>query len=97
MPIMEARIMPPNTGVPTSRPRELSGACRNHQGPQAKDKGERRHHDGTETLSRPVSCRVRRATPCSRFSLANSTIRMPFFAASPISTTMPIWRVKVEG
>ena len=35
-------------------------------------------------------------TPCSRCSLANSTIRMPFLAARPISTTMPIWRVEIE-
>ncbi len=27
----------------------------------------------------------------SRCSLANSTIRMPFLAASAISTTRPIW------
>ena len=37
-----------------------------------------------------------RGTPCSRRSFANSTIRMPFFAASPISTTMPIWRIEIE-
>ena len=29
--------------------------------------------------------------PSSRSWLANSTIRMPFFAASPTSITMPIW------
>jgi hypothetical protein len=29
--------------------------------------------------------------PASRCSLANSTIRMPFFAASAINTTRPIW------
>jgi len=28
---------------------------------------------------------------CSCFSLTKCTIRMPFLAASPIRTTMPIW------
>ena len=30
-------------------------------------------------------------TPSARRSLANSTIRMPFLAASAISTTSPTW------
>ena len=30
-------------------------------------------------------------TPLSRSWLANSTIKMPFFAAKPINITMPIW------
>ena len=30
-------------------------------------------------------------SPCSRRALANSTIRMAFFAASAIRTTRPIW------
>ena len=38
----------------------------------------------------PISAASRIGNPASRCSLANSTIRMPFFAAKAISTTMPI-------
>ncbi len=38
----------------------------------------------------PSTAASRMLSPASRRSLANSTIRMPFFAASAISTTSPI-------
>jgi hypothetical protein len=43
MPMNDAKIMPPNTGVPTSR-RQLRRAGGHNQRVEAEDKRERGHH-----------------------------------------------------
>ena len=91
MPTSEAASMPPNTGVPTAR-RESMAA------PVAVISGTR---PSTKAMEVIITARNRSRAPsiaasrmerwrCSRASLANSMIRMPFFAASAISTTRPI-------
>ncbi len=83
--------MPQNTGVPTAR-RLISEA------PSAITSGSRPRMNARLVImtARNRSREPRIAAswidlPCSRCSLANSMIRMPFFAARAISTTMPIW------
>ncbi len=83
--------MPPNTAVPT--PRRL-----NMPAPVAITSGIRPAMNAKLVI---ITARKRSRAPsiaassierpCSRRSLAYSTIRMPFLAASAISTTRPIW------
>ena len=86
----EDASIPANTGVPTSR-RLISAA------PWAITSGTRPRMNATDVIitarnraRAPLTAASRMLSPASRRSLANSTIRMPFFAASAISTTRPI-------
>ncbi len=87
----EAASMPANTGVPTSR--RLIWAA-----PVAMTSGTRPRTKATEVIitARNRVCGAERwrprvsRRPARGWSLANSTIRMPFLAASAISTTRPI-------
>ena len=92
MPSSEAASMPPKTGGADAAPAEHRRTLRDHQREEADDEGEARHHHRAEPqLARPSTAASMIDMPCSRRSLANSMIRMPFLAASAISTTMPIW------
>ena len=91
MPIELAASMPPNTAVPTAL-RLISAA------PVATTSGSRPRMKAIEVIITarnricdPSAAASRIESPASRCSLANSTIRMPFLAASAISTTRPIW------
>ena len=91
MPAIAAASMPPNTAVPTARRLAAPAPVRDHQRHEAEDEGEAGHHDGAEAQLRGLHRGVRdRHCPCVACSIANSTIRMAFLAASAISTTMPI-------
>ena len=89
MPISDAASMPPKTGVPTAR-RDAEAA------PVAMISGTRPRMKATEVIitarkrkRAPSTAASRIGRPASRCSFANSTMRMPFFAASAISTTSP--------
>ncbi len=83
-------IMPKNTAVPS--------ACRiSWPGPLAKTSGttpRMKANDviriGRSRVRAACSAAVQRVSPRSSSCLANSTIRIAFFAASPTSTTSPI-------
>ena len=91
MPNTDAASMPPNTGVPTARRLLRPGADRDDQRQQAEDEGEARHHHRAEPQAAASMAAASMSLPGARCSTANSTIRMPFLAASAISTTRPIW------
>ncbi len=92
-----AAIMPAKTGVPTE--------CRlNLAAPVAVTSGTSPRTNATEVIitarnrvRAPSSAASRMPMPSSRRSLANSTIRMPFLAASAISTTKPICPYRSSG
>ena len=90
MPMEVAAIMPANTAVPTRAPAQHRGAVGGDQRHQPEDERDRGHHHGAEPRARAHHAGSRIDMPASRCSLANSTIRMPFLAASAISTTRPI-------
>ena len=91
MPRNDAAIMPPNTAVPTAR--WVAAPA-----PEAITSGTSPRMKANDVI---MTARKRRlaalmaaatiSSPCRRCSMANSTIRMAFLAASAISTTMPIW------
>ena len=85
--------MPPATAVPTELRASAPGAGGEHQRQHAEDERERRHQDRPQPDARGLDRRLddrhaRAARSCS----ANSTIRIAFFAARPISMTSPIWQ-----
>ena len=71
--------------------RRRAGAGRDPQRQTAEDEGERRHQDRPQPQRAPSSAAVTVSAPASRRALANSTIRIAFFAARPISITIPTW------
>ena len=90
MPTVLAASIPANTGVPTAR--RLTCAA-----PLAVTSGTRPRMNAMlviitarNRVFAPNCAASEIDSPASRRSLANSTIRMPFFAASAISTTRPI-------
>ena len=91
-----AASMPPNTPVPIERRAAAPGADREHERQHAQHEGERGHHDRPEAQPRRLEARRRagdRPFACS--CAANSTIRIAFFAARPISTTQPDLEIHV--
>src|SRR6202043_3440922 len=89
-PMNEAKIMPPNTGVPTSRRASCEAPTATTRGSRPRMKANDVIITGRKRCLAPSVAASSNGTPCSRFSFANSTIKMPFLAASPISTMMPI-------
>ena len=96
MPRNDAAIMPPNTAVPTAR--WVAAPA-----PVAITSGTRPRMKANDVI---ITARKRRcgrlgrggddvAAAARARSIANSTIRMAFLAASAISTTMPIWAIDV--
>ena len=84
--------MPLITTVPRMRREAAPDPVGDPQRHAAEDEGERGHQDrpqpqlrAFERRGRPRPCRLR-----SR-NFANSTIRIAFLAARPISMTTPIW------
>ena len=70
----------------------LSGAAGKTSGITPRIERERRHQDRSQPDARRFDGRVTIDLPCARNFSANSTIRIEFFAASPISITSPIWQ-----
>ncbi len=96
MPITVASVMPPTTTVPRMRRDTAPEPLAVHSGRATEDERQRRHHDGAEAQPRCVQRRIRRCSGRSRNStFANSTIRIAFFAESPISMTRPMVREDV--
>ena len=92
MPTVMATSMPKKTPVPM--PCRLADP-----GPDAKTSGSRPRMNESDvmTIGRNRRCIAVIAAetascPFSTSSLANSTIRMAFFATSPTSITSPIWK-----
>ena len=91
MPNTEAAIMPPNTGVPTARRLAAPAPTAMTSGSRPRMKAKLVIITGRKRSRAPSIAESSRPTPLRRWSTANSTIRMPFLAASAISTTRPIW------
>ena len=87
----EAASMPPNTGVPTARRLAAPAPAAITSGTRPRMKAKLVIITGRKRSRAPSIAASVIDRPRSRCSLANSTIRMPFLAASAISTTMPIW------
>ena len=81
------RIIPPNTAVPSELRAALPAPDREHQRRDAQDERDRGHEDRPQPRLGGALTAVTASTPCSRIWLANSTIRIAFFDASPISIT----------
>jgi len=90
-PIELATIMPANTAVPTARRLSMAAPVAQTSGISPKMNAIEVINTARIRILAPSDAASRMESPDSRASLANSTIRMPFFAASAISTTMPIW------
>ena len=74
-------------------PARRAGARREHQRQHAKDERERRHENRPQPLRAPPPSPLRECScPWARSSLANSTIRIAFFAASPTTVIRPTWK-----
>ena len=90
IPNSDAAIMPPNTGVPTAWRVMAPAPLGNDQRQQSEDERETGHHHRAKPQARRFNGGSLMSFPSCRCSTANATIRMPFFAASAISTTSPI-------
>ena len=90
MPMNDAQIMPPKTGVPTFRRASREGPSATTKGSSPRMKAKDVIITGRNRSLAPSVAASSNGMPSARRSLANSTMRMPFFAANPISTTMPI-------
>ena len=75
-------------GVTAGRP----GTRGEYQGQHAENEGQGGHQDRAEAGSPAVMAACTASTPLSTSTLANSTMRMAFLAASPSSVTSPIWK-----
>jgi hypothetical protein len=82
--------MPANTGTLTFLRASMAAPVATTSGRSPRMKAKEVTITGRKRRRAPSVAASRSGTPCARRSFANSTIRMPFFAASPISTTMPI-------
>jgi hypothetical protein len=90
IPKTEAAIMPPNTGVPTAWRVAAPAPCAMTRGKSPKMKAKLVIITGRNRKLAASMAAATMSLPCSRCSTANATIRMPFLAASAISTTNPI-------
>ena len=83
--------MPLKTAMPSATRISAPAPLAQHQRHHAEDEGERRHQDRPQPQPARLDGRLERGLALRpRSCLANSTIRMAFLAARPISTTRPI-------
>ncbi len=82
--------MPPNTGVPTFLRASSDAPVATTKGRRPRMKANDVIITGRKRRRAPSVAASNSGTPLSLCSFANSTMRMPFFAARPINTTMPI-------
>ena len=88
-----AASMPPITPVPDRCARAGARAGRDRERQHAEDERERGHQDRAGSAAAPPRApRPTSTCPAGASSSANSTIRIAFFAARPISVTRPIWK-----
>jgi len=90
MPIMVATLMPNTTAVPSTRRAPEPAPVAIASGTEPKMKAKEVIRIGRRRRRAPSIAASTSGLPRSYASLANSTIRMAFFAASPISITSPI-------
>ncbi len=90
IPTSDAASMPPKTGQPTAWRDSAAAPDAVISGTRPRMKAKDVIITARNRIRAPSAAASRSGTPASRRSLANSTIRMPFFAASAISTTRPI-------
>ena len=86
-----AASMPLITTVPRMRREAAPAPVAIHSGRQPKMKANDVIRIGRSRTLAPSSAAVTASAPASRRALANSTIRIAFFAARPISITIPTW------
>lgn len=80
-----------NTRTDGLTARRARSACQHHR-KHSQYKGEGSHQDRPETELGSMDGRLYQVSSLSTCTLANSTIKMAFFAASPTSITKPIWK-----
>ena len=73
--------MPPNTGTLTSLRASIAAPVANTNGASPRMNANEVIITGRNRRRAPSVAAISKGTPCSRRSFANSTIRMPFFAA----------------
>ena len=87
----EAAIMPLKTDVPTARRLAAAMPTAVTSGTRPRMKAKLVIITGRKRWRAPTMAASAIGMPSSRRSLAKATIRIAFFAARPMSTTMPIW------
>ncbi len=92
-----AVAMPPNTAVPSARRDAAPAPVATTSGSTPSRNAKEVMRIGLKRKCAASSAALTIEAPCSRRSFANSTIKMAFFAASPISVMMPIWVYKSYG
>ena len=85
-----AASMPPMTTVPRMRRDTAPAPLANHNGVEPRIKAKEVIRIGRKRIRAPVSAASTRDLPFSYSSRANSTMRIAFFAARPMSITRPI-------
>ncbi len=90
MPMVLAASMPEKTDVPTARRLICAAPWAKTNGTSPRMKAKEVIITERKRMRAPFVAASTMEEPCSRCSLANSTIRMPFLAARAISTTRPI-------
>ena len=83
--------MPPKTGVPTFRRASCEAPTATTNGRSPRMKASDVIITGRKRRRAPSVAASSRGTPRSLSCFANSTMRIPFFAANPMSTIIPIW------
>ena len=94
MPKVLAASIPANTGVPTARRLTCAAPLAVTSGTRPRMKAMLVIITARNRVCAPSRAASFNGLPASRCSLANSTMRMPFLAASAISTTRPICAYK---
>ena len=92
MPSVIATIIPKNTPVPMFWRLALPGPVANTRGSMPRMKARDVITIGLNLRCAAVTAASSIGFPFSTSSLANSTMRMAFFATSPTSITSPIWK-----
>ena len=84
-------IMPETSTMPMRVARAGAGAAREDERKMAGDGGHGGHQDRAQAGAGGFDHGVEFALPASCSLLANSTMRMPFFATRPTSVMRPTW------
>ena len=90
MPTRVAALMPNTTAVPSTRRAEAPAPLAVASGSEPKMKANEVIRMGRSRRRAPAIAASINGVPRSYSSLANSTMRIAFFAARPISMTSPI-------
>jgi len=92
-----SKSMPPKTPVPMERRAPAPAPTANTNGTTPSTKAMEVITSGRKRTRAASTAASAAERPASRAFTANSTMRMAFFAANPMSVTSPIWKYRSFG